>query len=152
MSIGSSVHDKKFMMLALEEAAKALKTGEVPIGAIAVMNDGVIGTAHNMREATKNPLGHAEILLMEQIIKKDALPSWRFDDVTIYITCEPCIMCMAAMREARVKEIFYGCKNPSLSPGTHTFLEKYMSPKIEGGIMADECGKLLSSFFKNLRQ
>lgn len=141
------MHDEKFMMLALEEAAKALKTGEVPIGAAAVMNGGVIGTAHNMREATKNPLGHAEILLMEQIIKKNVLPSWRFDDVTIYVTCEPCIMCMAAMREARVKQIVFGCKNPSLPNEPIPNLKN----NITGGILAEECSKILSSFFKQLR-
>lgn len=143
------MNDEEFMLEAVAEAHKAAKLDEVPIGAVAVLNDKIIERSHNDRERTKNPLGHAELLLLEKIFKENLLPSWRFDEVTIYVTCEPCIMCMGAMREAQIKRIVYGCKNPKA--GACGSLYDLSSDKTTSGIMADECAKLLSDFFKKLR-
>lgn len=139
------MNDKFFMNAAIKEAIKAAKKGEVPVGAVAVAENKIIARAHNIREAKNNPLGHAEILLIEKIVRKKILPSWRFENVAIYVTCEPCPMCIGAMREARIKDIFYGCGNPSLKNYANYKI------KIEGGMLAGECGKLLSDFFKNIR-
>ncbi len=144
------------MFEAIEEAKLAANIDEVPIGAVAVMDEKVIGRAHNVRETTKNPLGHAELLLLEKIVKEGLLPSWRFDEVTVYVTCEPCIMCMGAMLQARVKRIVYGCRDPKAGACGSLYdlsSDKRLNHQIEvtSGILADECARLLSDFFKRLR-
>ncbi len=146
-----------FMKVAIEEAKKAAEKGEVPIGAVAVLDNLMIESAHNERESTKNPLGHAELLLLEKIVKKNLLPSWRFDEVTIYVTCEPCIMCMGAMLQARVKRIVYGCRDPKAGACGSLYdlsSDKRLNHQIDvtQGVLADECAKLLSDFFKKLRK
>lgn len=151
-----TTNDQIFMTEAIAEAKLALEIDEVPIGAVAVLGDSVIGRAHNIRETTSDPLGHAEILVLEKIVKARPLPSWRFDEVTIYVTCEPCIMCMGACLQARVKRIVYGCKDPKAGACGSLFdlsCDERLNHQIEitSGVMADECGKLLSNFFERLR-
>lgn len=145
------------MTEAIAEAKLSQEMDEVPIGAVAILADKVIGRAHNVRETTNDPLGHAELLVLEKIVRSRLLPSWRFDEVTIYVTCEPCIMCMGACLQARVKRIVYGCKDPKAGACGSLFdlsCDKRLNHQIEltGGVMADECGKLLSDFFKRLRK
>ena len=100
----------KWMGEAVKEAQKAAKKDEVPIGAVAVAGDKVVMRSHNIRERTHNPLGHAELLLLEKLSKKQR--SWRLTDVTIYVTCEPCLMCAGALLQARVRRVVYGCADP----------------------------------------
>lgn len=149
--------NEKFMAEALQEASDAAKMGEVPIGAVAVVGDKIIGRSHNVREATKNPLGHAEVLLIEKIVATGALPSWRFDNVTVYVTCEPCIMCMGAMLQARVKRLVYGCRDPKAGACGSLYdlsCDARLNHRIEvtSGVLADECAKILSDFFTKLRK
>ncbi len=87
--------DTHWMRAALDDAAAAGAMGEVPIGAVAVCGDAIVARAHNVREATHNPLGHAEVLLIQQLSAQ--LGRWRLDDVAVYVTCEPCIMCCGAL-------------------------------------------------------
>lgn len=147
--------DEKFMKEAVAEAQKAAEMNEVPVGAVAVVDDRIIERAHNIRESTGNPLGHAEILLLEKIVAD--LGDWRFEDVTIYVTCEPCIMCIGAMLQARIKRVVFGCYDPKAGAcGTLYNLAqvKRLNHQIEltGGVLSKECGRLLSDFFKKLRQ
>ncbi|MBT3182068.1 MAG: nucleoside deaminase [Deltaproteobacteria bacterium] len=148
------MNDEKFMHLAIEEAKLAADENEVPIGAVAVIDDVVVGRSHNVRERTNNPLGHAELLLIESLAKD--VKSWRLEDVTIYVTCEPCIMCTGSMLQARVKRVVYGCKDPKAGAmGSLYDLagDDRLNHKIEvtSGVLGDECAKLLIDFFRRLR-
>lgn len=103
-----------YMQLAIEEAKMALDEGEIPIGAILVKENEVLGKAHNTRESTKNPLHHAEIHLLEQA--STILNNWRLMDTTLYVTVEPCPMCLGALLQARVGKLVYGCGDPKRQP------------------------------------
>ncbi len=144
-----------FMKRAIEEAKRAASADEVPIGAVAVLDGEVIMRAHNVREMTQNILGHAEILLLDRLSKKTK--SWRLEDIAIYVTCEPCPMCAGALLQARISQLVYGCRNfESGACGTVFSVlnnEKANSHiNVIGGILEDQCAKLLSSFFKMKRQ
>lgn len=142
------------MRAAMAEARRAAAIGEVPIGAVAVVDGRVIAAAHNRREIVQDPLGHAEILLIEQLAVQ--LARWRLDTATIYVTCEPCIMCAGALLQARVAALFYGCLDPkagacgSLYNVVDDARLNHRIPTI-GGVLAEECGALLSDFFSSLR-
>lgn len=148
-------HDTHFMTAALVEARLAGAAGEVPIGAVAVRDGQIIGRAGNIREATHNPLGHAEVLLIQSIASQQS--SWRLDDVTIYVTCEPCIMCAGAMLQARVTRVVYGCAD-SKAGACDSLYQLLNDPRLNhripvtSGVLAAECGALLSDFFRKLRQ
>lgn len=147
--------DEKYIRLAIAEAKKAALTGEVPVGAVAVVRPHyLIGRAHNIREATGNLLGHAELLLLEKIAKKSG--DWRLEDVTIYVTVEPCIMCMGALLQARIPRLVFGCMDPKAGAcGSLYDLsgDKRLNHQIEvaSGVLADECSQLLRDFFRGLR-
>lgn len=147
-------HDTQFMHLALEQARAAGANGEVPIGAVAVRENNVIARAHNVREATHNPLGHAEVLLIQQLSIQ--LGTWRLDDVTIYVTCEPCIMCAGALLQARIARVVYGCADPKA--GACESLYRLLDDArlnhripVTRGVLGTECGAILSEFFRALR-
>lgn len=180
-------NDEKFMHCAIEEARKAAAIGEVPIGAVAVVGGEVVGSAHNIREATGNPLGHAELLLIEKLTKgrecsggtlwppksefsgrhggrplhlstdSGTNTTWRLDNITLYVTCEPCIMCMGALLQARVPRLVFGCMDPKAGACGSLYdlsNDNRLNHRIDvtSGILADECGTLLSDFFRKLRQ
>ncbi|MDE5715876.1 MAG: tRNA adenosine(34) deaminase TadA [Anaeroplasmataceae bacterium] len=142
-----------FMKEALKEAQKAYKKKETPIGAVAVYHNKIIARAHNQRETKRNAISHAEVLVINRACKK--LKSWRLDEVIIYVTLEPCIMCAGAMIQARIKEVVYGAKN--LRFGAHTgplnlFNAEYNHfVQIQSGVLESECKTILSNFFKELR-
>lgn len=147
--------EKHWMSEAIKEAKKAFRKGEVPIGAIAVASGKIIGRAHNIRERTSNPLGHAELLLIEKLSKKRK--SWRMEDATIYVTCEPCLMCAGAMLQARVPRVVYGCADPKAG-AFGTLYDVSNDPRlnhrieVKAGVLSEECAWLLSEFFRNLRK
>lgn len=146
-----------FMKEALKEANLAAEKDEVPIGAVAVLDDKIIGRTHNLREVTRNPLGHAELLLLEKVVGEKSLPSWRFDEVTIYVTCEPCLMCMGAMLQARVKRVVFGCFDKKAGACGSIYdlsNDKRLNHQIEivSGVMEKECAEILSDFFKKKRK
>jgi tRNA(adenine34) deaminase len=148
-------NDKRWMSEALAEARKAFEKDEVPIGAIAVVGEKIVGRAHNVRESTHNPLGHAELLLIERLAREQR--SWRLDEVTIYVTCEPCLMCSGAMLQARIPKVVYGCDDPKAGAMGSLYDvtgDSRLNHRIEvvRGVMSDECGGILSDFFKNLRK
>ena len=146
---------EQWMREALAEAIEAGIVGEVPIGAVAVMNGHVIARAHNLREATHNPLGHAELLLLQKTASE--LGSWRLNDVTIYVTVEPCLMCAGAMLQARVPRVVYGCKEPKFGACGSLYdvandcrLNHQM--EVIGGVLEEDCAAQLTGFFRQIRE
>jgi tRNA(adenine34) deaminase len=143
------------MRLALKEAEKAAEKDEVPVGAVIVFEGAVIGRAHNQKELLRDPTAHAEMLAITQAA--EALNNWCLMDATIYTTLEPCAMCTGAMVHARVKRLVFGAYDPKAgAAGSVINLAQHpaLNHRIEvtGGVLADECGKMLSDFFLEKRQ
>lgn len=143
-----------YMRLALKEAYKAKEKDEVPVGAIIVLNDVVIAKAHNLREHKQLPTAHAEIVAIEKAAKK--LGTWHLDECDLYVTLEPCMMCIGAINQARIKNVYYGTRDDKfgavdsmLSYKTIKGMNKH--PKTEGGILQRQCAEILSEFFKEKR-
>ena len=146
--------DLDMMALAIEEAKKAGALGEVPIGAVIARKGEVISTGHNLRETDGNALAHAEILAIDAACKK--LGGWRLSGCTLYVTLEPCPMCAGAIINSRIDKVVFGAFDPKAgSLGSLIDLSKVNynhSPRLSGGVMAEECSELLSEFFKSLRK
>ncbi len=138
----------KFMSLAIEEAQKASSIGEVPIGAVIVKDNIVIAKAHNLRESLKNALCHAEISAINSACNE--LGNWRLDGCDMYVTLEPCPMCCGAILQARISNLYFGAYSLETGcAGTVVNLPKLLknsSLTVYGGIMEDQCKKLLTSF------
>jgi len=146
--------DIEFMRLAISEAEKALVSRDVPIGAIAVYQGKIIGTGYNRREADLDPTAHAEMLAIRQAAAH--LHSWRLDGVTLYCTLEPCAMCAGAILQARIARVVYGARDPKT--GVHGSVVDLFAVErlnhhatVVGGVLAAECGQLLSDFFAGRR-
>lgn len=142
------------MRASLAEAHKATKKREVPIGAVAVKDGRILARAHNLRESKNDPLGHAELILLSKLSRK--LKSWRMLGVTVYVTLEPCLMCMGALIQARVPRLVFGALDPKAGAcGSLYDLSRdgRLNHRIEvsPGLLADECGGLLTRFFKARR-
>lgn len=142
----------KFMKAALKCAQKGLEEGEVPIGAVVVCNGKIISRGHNRRTKMQIATAHAEVEAIEKACKK--LKSWRIPECEIYVTLEPCPMCMGAMLNARIKKVYFGAyeaKGRSLtSELANANLVNHVI-EVEGGVMEEECSKILSNFFKEMR-
>jgi tRNA(adenine34) deaminase len=145
-----------FMGLALEEAHKASSIDEVPIGAVLVSSNGeVLARSHNLKEKTHNPLGHAELLVIQEASKKIA--DWRLTGATLYVTLEPCLMCIGALWQSRIETIVFGAydsKGGFLSLNYNVHQDKRLNHQmnIMGGVRHVECGKILSEFFRLKRK
>ncbi len=147
--------DQHFMQEALKEALKAQKLNEVPIGAVAVKDKKIIVRAHNLRESKQDPLGHAEIYLISKLSKK--LKRWRLNDVTVYVTLEPCLMCMGALLQARIGRLVFASMDPKAGACGSLFdlsQDKRLNHRIEvkSGVLEKDCSEILSEFFKSLRR
>ena len=133
-----------YMKIALKEANKALKHGEIPVGAVIVKNNKIISKAYNKREKSKNVIKHAEILAIIKACKK--LKNWRLCDCEIYVTLEPCMMCCGAIEQSRIKKIIYGVKNENYGS-----TELLKNVEIISQVCEKECKELVQSFFKKRR-
>jgi tRNA(adenine34) deaminase len=147
--------DVAFMRQALALAQQAAAAGEVPVGALAVHGSRVIGRGSNRRETDRSPLAHAELLALGQAAA--ALGVWRMTGVTLYATLEPCAMCAGALVQARVTRLVFGATDPKAGAvgSLYNLLEEPRHnhhPAVTGGVLAPECGKVLSDFFLALRQ
>jgi tRNA(adenine34) deaminase len=149
------VTDDYFMRLALQQAEAALAEDEVPVGAVIIGPDGVIAAAHNQREQLHDPTAHAEMIAITQAA--EALDDWRLEGCTLYVTLEPCIMCSGAILQARIPRVVYGASDPKA--GAVTTLYQLLSDKrlnhrceVQGGILAEHCGGILSRFFQAQRR
>lgn len=150
----TSTEKEYFMRVAIEEAKKAEAKLEVPIGAVVVLNGEIIGRGHNLREATHDATTHAEMIAIRQA--NQHLENWRLEDTQLFVTLEPCPMCSGAMILSRVKEVYYGAPDPK--GGTAGTLMNLLGDErfnhqviIEKGLLEEECGALLTDFFKGLR-
>lgn len=147
--------NERYMRYAIAEARRALEVGEVPVGCVIVCNGEVIGKAHNQRETLQDPTAHAEVLAITQAAAH--FSSWRLEDAKLYVTLEPCAMCSGAIILARVSEVYFGAFDPKA--GTCGSLMNLLAdprfnhqPIIHSGLLAEECGTLLSDFFRGIRE
>jgi Cytosine/adenosine deaminases len=147
--------DEKWMALAIEQAKLAEKIDEVPVGAVLVQDDRLIAEAHNQPISNNDPTAHAEIQLLRAAGK--ALNNYRLPNTTLYVTLEPCTMCLGAMIHARVSRVVFGAYDQKTGVcGSCTDLSTSQcfnhSIEIEGGVLANDCKQLLQEFFKNRRK
>jgi tRNA(adenine34) deaminase len=152
----NNVTDQLWLMdEALKEADKAYREDEVPIGAVIVDDKGnILARAHNQKEKVNNPCGHAEILAIMEASKK--LSSWRLTNCALYVTLEPCPMCLSAMVQARIGKLFFGAYDPkggALSLNYNFYKDRKLNHAfpVLGGLRHFECSKILSTFFKEKR-
>ncbi len=143
--------EQKFMKEALKEAQKAYDKLEIPVGAVIVKNGKIISRAHNLKETKQTATAHAEILAIQKANKK--LNNWRLVDCDIYVTLEPCDMCMGAILSSRIKNIYIGTLDPKKKEkiDINKYKEEY-DTNIEYGIMQEKSEEILKNFFKDLRK
>ena len=148
------MYNEYFMDQAIALAKEAAQEGEVPVGAVVVLGDKIVGTGRNRREKNKNALAHAEIEAINEACR--TLGGWRLWQCDMYVTLEPCPMCTGAIINSRIKRLIYGasdCKAGSCGSVVNLFELPYNhKPEIVSGIKKDECAELLSEFFKALRK
>lgn len=146
--------DRSFMAAALAQAREAGERGEVPVGAVVVRGGEIVARAGNRRQRTRDPAGHAEILALREAAKSGG--DWRLEDCTLYVTLEPCPMCVAVCRQARVDLLVWGATDPAMG-ACGSVLDLAEDPRLgpplahRGGLAAEECGALLKAFFANRR-
>lgn len=145
--------EEKFMEEALKEAKKAYKKDEVPVGAVIVKDGKIISRAHNLRESKNMATAHAEILAIEKASKK--MNSWRLVDCDMYVTLEPCTMCMGAIISSRIRNLYIGALDKKTGAcGSFVDLSMYKynhTVNIYKGILLEKCEYILKDFFKKLR-
>ena len=144
----------KYMKQAMKQAKKAYALAEVPIGCVIVREGKIIARGYNRRNTDKNTLAHAELTAIRKASKKTG--DWRLEDCTLYVTLEPCPMCAGAIVQSRIKRVVYGAANPKAGCGgsvlnilDHAGFNHQV--EVVSGVMAEECGALLSDFFAELR-
>ncbi|MFC5703219.1 tRNA adenosine(34) deaminase TadA [Cohnella faecalis] len=146
--------DEKWMREAILQAQLAESIGEVPIGAVIVRDGEIVGAGYNLRETSHDPTAHAEMIAIRQASEK--LGAWRLLGCTLYVTLEPCPMCAGAILQSRVEKVVYGASDPKAGcVGTLMDLLQdsrfnHRSPW-QSGVLHEECGALLSAFFRRLR-
>lgn len=143
-----------YLKEALKEAQKAFEMDEVPVGAILVREGQILSKSHNFRETLQSPISHAEIHALMKAAQREG--SWRLDQCTLYVTLEPCLMCISAMSQARIKKCIYGAedkKGGALSLGYFIHEDTRLNHRFEVEYLkVEECGNILTKFFKNKRK
>lgn len=147
--------DLVYMREALRLAGTAAARGDVPVGAIVVMNGAITGVGFNTREAAADPTGHAEIVALREACRREG--RWRVDGATLYVTLEPCPMCAGALVNARVARLVYGAADPKAGAARSLFSlcdDPRLNHRMEvvPGVLAGPCGEVLSRFFRDLRR
>lgn len=146
--------DERFMRAALREAAAAYEAGEVPVGAVVVRDATIIGRGFNQRETLNDPTAHAEMIAITAAAA--AVGDWRLWECTLYVTLEPCTMCAGAIVLARFKRLVFGATDPKAGACTTLYeipTDERLNHQVEPvpGILADECGQILTQFFAEQR-
>jgi tRNA(adenine34) deaminase len=146
--------DLEYMNMALEQARKAVAQGEVPVGAVLVRDDQVLAQAHNFRETWQDPTAHAEMVAIREAATQ--LGSWRLTDTTLYVTLEPCAMCIGAIILARIPRLVFGAPDPKAGACGSILTvpaERRLNHSVEviGGVLERDSQELLQTFFQNLR-
>lgn len=154
LSDALGVHER-FMQEALQEARLALQQSEVPVGAVVVVDDVIVGRGHNQRQTIPDPTAHAEVLALRQAARQ--LGQWQLSAATLYVTLEPCMMCLGAAVLSRIRCLVFGCKDPKagacgsqfdvlgMQRLNHTF-------PVIGGVCQDTASAMLTGFFQALRR
>jgi tRNA(adenine34) deaminase len=150
----ADAQDRDFMREALEEAEAAQRLGEVPIGAVLVKDGRIIGRGYNLRETSNDPTTHAEMIAIRQAAEKIA--SWRLIGCTLYVTLEPCVMCMGAIILARIPRLVFGCRDPRAGAAGSIYdfsADNRFNHRVtvSEGVLGEECSNLLTGFFRDLR-
>jgi len=145
---------EQYMRMAIDQAKIAQDNGDVPIGAVIVHQNQIIGKAYNQREQLKDPTAHAEIIALTQAAA--ALQSWRLTGCTMYVTLEPCPMCAGALVLARIDRLVYGCDDPKTGACKSLYnivQDERLNHRLEvtTGVLADDCSRLLQDFFQQKR-
>jgi len=145
----------RYMQYAIREAKRAQEEGEVPVGCVIIYEGEIIGKAHNQRERLQDPTAHAEIVAITQAAAH--FRSWRLEDAKLYVTLEPCPMCAGAIILSRIAEVYFGAWDPKAGAcGTLMNLleDKRFNhqPQVFPGLLGEECGALLSDFFRGIRE
>ena len=152
--VGWSESDLEHMHAALAEAALAAESGEVPVGAVIVAGGEVIARGHNRSETDNDPSAHAEIVVLREAARKTG--NYRLTNATLYVTLEPCAMCMGAVVQARIERLVFGAYDPKAG-AAGSAIDLSDSPsfnhrfEINGGVLAGECGAVLKAFFESRR-
>lgn len=150
---GEPLHER-WMRLALDEARAAAEEDEVPVGAVIVAAGRVVASAHNQREQLQDPTAHAEMIALTQAASN--LGSWRLENTVLYVTLEPCPMCAGAILQARVPVVVWGAADPKAG-AVETLYRLFEDPRLNhrvehvGHVLADECGRILTDFFRKRR-
>ncbi len=146
--------DEQAIKAALDQARLAAGIGEVPIGAVVIVNGEVMAARHNEREITNDPTAHAETLALQDAAAK--VGDWRLSNATLAVTLEPCLMCAGAALSARIGRVVFGAYDPKAG-AAGTLYNPLVDPRLNhncevvGGVLEAECGELLSGFFRDLR-
>ena len=154
MSAGWDTQDVEFMGAALVEAGKAADAGEVPVGAIVVSDHEIVAAAHNRTIVDADPSGHAEVLALRSAAS--VIGNHRLAGATLYVTLEPCVMCVGAIAQARLGRVVFGAYDPKAG-AAGSAIDLSDSPsfnhrfEINGGVLAEECGAVLKAFFESRR-
>jgi len=148
------VDHRRFMRAALEQAAAAARAGEVPVGAVVVLDDAIVGAGHNQPIGARDPTAHAEIVAMRAAAL--AVGNYRLTGATLYVTIEPCLMCVGAMIHARIGTLVFGATEPKAgaiesTQRAHEHAALNHTLVVVSGVLARECGELVSQFFKSRR-
>lgn len=151
--MGNEIHHN-FMRRAIELAQMAAQIGEVPVGAVVVHDNQIIGEGYNLRESEQNPLAHAEVIALKKA--SEHLKAWRLKGCTLYVTLEPCLMCSGASLNSRVDQVVFGAKDPKAGAASslyHTLEDNRLNHRCDviEGVLQTECAALLSEFFSKLR-
>ena len=139
---------KKNMKEAIKEAIKAYEMKEMPVGAVVVYNGEIIGKGYNKKEFAHDSTMHAEIIAIKEACK--SINDWRLNECTIYVTMEPCPMCIGAIKEARIKDVICGIKNDKFNK-LNEIIEKELEINIEIGVCEDEIKNIVKKFFISIR-
>lgn len=147
--------DLDYMNEALLLARKAGELGEIPVGAVVVCEDEIVARAHNEKELRRDATAHAEILALQRAVQH--VGHWRLSDATMYVTLEPCPMCAGAMIQARLGRLVFGASDPKAGAAgsvldilDHPGLNHQV--KVKSGVLAEECGQVLTEFFSSMRK
>jgi len=142
--------DEFYMQKAIDFAKTAQRKGEVPIGAVVVLNDKIIGKGFNQRECKRNAILHAEVIAISAACKR--MKDWRLDGATLFVSLEPCMMCLGAALNARIERVVFGAYDTN---GKHLKEQEVSSLNhnlvVQGGVLEEECKKIIQEFFKEKR-
>ena len=144
-----------YMLEALKEAGLAAQEDEVPIGCVIVKNNQIIARAHNQRDKSNNPLGHAETLAIKKA--SEVLNDWQLVDTELYVTIEPCLMCAGAIIQSRIAKVVYGApdlKGGAFGSSLNVLDAKNINhrPEVIGGVLEQECTSIIKNYFKSKRK